>query len=36
VLCGEQAMVHLQTPPHSFLRRLKNLWPPAALHEVLS
>jgi hypothetical protein len=36
LLCGEQAIVQLQTPPPGVLQGLKNLWPPAALHEVLS
>lgn len=36
LLCGEQAIVQLQTPPPGLLQGLKNLWPQAALHEVLS
>ena len=36
VLCGEQHMVHLQTPPHSLWQRMKNLLPSQPLHEVLA
>ena len=36
VLCGEQAMVHLQTPPNTLWQRMKNCLPAQTLHEVLS
>ncbi len=36
LLCGEQAMVQLQTPPPGLLQGLKNLLPQPALHELLS
>jgi hypothetical protein len=36
LLCGEQAMVQLQTPPPGLIQGLKNLLPQPALHEVLS
>jgi hypothetical protein len=36
LLCGEQAIVQLQTPPNTLWQRMKNCLPAQTLHEVLS